>query len=164
MCQLPASESPSTRVSVTPVRAGAPNHLARAPARSFLRAAGFTDADFKKPFVSLSVPWTTGQPCNLHHRELGDILQGELESAGAKAFVCVHLLWLTPLSRSLAGFIRVWRRAARNSTFAAALASLMLLLLLLLLLRLLLTPPPGLATRLRATQHTRTHAGVRGRR
>ena len=49
----------------------APNHVARAPARSFMRAAGFTDADFKKPFVSLSVPWTTGQPCNLHHRELG---------------------------------------------------------------------------------------------
>ena len=84
-CVLPCSSQPLglSRFTI----AGAPNHVARAPARSFLRAAGFTDADFfKKPFVSLSVPWTTGQPCNLHHRELGDLLEAELEAAGAKAF------------------------------------------------------------------------------
>ena len=36
--------------------------MARAPARAFLRAAGFKDPDFNKPFVSLSVPWSSGQP------------------------------------------------------------------------------------------------------
>eukprot|EP00040_Diaphanoeca_grandis_P026092 m.145535 g.145535 ORF g.145535 m.145535 type:complete len:613 (-) comp30444_c0_seq6:566-2404(-) len=62
--------------------------VARAPARSFLRAAGFKTEDFKKPIVTLAVPWTTAQPCNLHHRELGDVIREHLEKSGAKAFIC----------------------------------------------------------------------------
>eukprot|EP00037_Helgoeca_nana_P037078 m.14483 g.14483 ORF g.14483 m.14483 type:complete len:596 (+) comp8386_c0_seq1:94-1881(+) len=63
-----------------------PNHLARAPARAFLRAAGFTDDDFSKPIVSISVPWASGQPCNQHFRELGDVLHAEVERLSGKAF------------------------------------------------------------------------------
>eukprot|EP00912_Choanoflagellata_sp_UC4_P000943 UC4_evm2s580 len=60
---------------------GAPYHVARAPARAFLRAAGFKTEDFEKPLITVAVPWATD------HRDLGDVLQEQLESSGAKAFM-----------------------------------------------------------------------------
>lgn len=62
------------------------NYAARAPARSFLRATGFKDEDFRKPIISISIPWASGQPCNFHFRELGDLIHAEVEAAGGKAF------------------------------------------------------------------------------
>jgi dihydroxy-acid dehydratase len=59
----------------------------RTPARTMLRAVGFSDADFSKPLIAIAVPYTNGTPCNDHIRELGDMLQKEIETAGGKAIV-----------------------------------------------------------------------------
>ena len=59
----------------------------RTPARTMLRAVGFSDADFTKPLIAIAVPYTNGTPCNDHIRELGDMLQKEVEDAGGKAIV-----------------------------------------------------------------------------
>ncbi len=63
---------------------GSDNWVERTAARTMLRAVRFADADFSKPLVALAVPYTNGTPCNDHLRTLGDLLQGELEAAGAK--------------------------------------------------------------------------------
>lgn len=57
----------------------------RTAARTMLRAVRFSDADFAKPIIALAVPYTNGTPCNDHIRELGDLLQKEIEAAGGKA-------------------------------------------------------------------------------
>ena len=59
----------------------------RTPARTMLRAVGFTDGDFHKPLIAVAVPYTNGTPCNDHIRQLGDLLQEEIEAAGGKAIV-----------------------------------------------------------------------------
>lgn len=59
----------------------------RTPARTMLRAVGFTDGDFHKPLIAVAVPYTNGTPCNDHIRELGDLVQQEIEAAGGKAIV-----------------------------------------------------------------------------
>lgn len=60
------------------------NWIERTPARTMLRAVGFSDEDFAKPLIALAVPYTNGTPCNDHIRELGDLLQAEIEAAGGK--------------------------------------------------------------------------------
>lgn len=40
--------------------------IAKAPARSMLRATGFTDADFKKVQVGIASTWAEVTPCNMH--------------------------------------------------------------------------------------------------
>jgi dihydroxy-acid dehydratase len=59
----------------------------RTPARTMLRAVGFNDGDFQKPLIAVAVPFTNGTPCNDHIRELGDLVQQEIEAAGGKAIV-----------------------------------------------------------------------------
>ena len=59
----------------------------RTPARTMLRAVGFADEDFHKPLIAVAVPYTNGTPCNDHIRQLGDLLQQEIEAAGGKAIV-----------------------------------------------------------------------------
>ena len=66
---------------------GQANWVERTAARTMLRAVRFNDEDFAKPLVALAVPYTNGTPCNDHIRTLGDLLQGELEAAGAKVIV-----------------------------------------------------------------------------
>ncbi len=63
------------------------NWVERTAARTMLRAVRFTDADFEKPLIALAVPYTNGTPCNDHIRELGDLLQAEIEAAGGKAII-----------------------------------------------------------------------------
>ncbi|HEY5674929.1 MAG TPA: dihydroxy-acid dehydratase [Malonomonas sp.] len=63
------------------------NWVERTAARTMLRAVRFSDADFEKPLIALAVPYTNGTPCNDHIRELGDLLQAEIEAAGGKAIV-----------------------------------------------------------------------------
>ena len=38
----------------------------RSGARAFLRGAGFTDACFAKPIITVACPWSTALPCNIH--------------------------------------------------------------------------------------------------
>ena len=59
----------------------------RTPARTMLRAVGFSNDDFQKPLIAVAVPYTNGTPCNDHIRELGDLLQQEIEAAGGKAIM-----------------------------------------------------------------------------
>ncbi len=66
---------------------GGSNWVERTAARTMLRAVRFNDEDFAKPLVALAVPYTNGTPCNDHIRTLGDLLQAELEAAGAKVII-----------------------------------------------------------------------------
>jgi len=63
------------------------NWVERTAARTMLRAVRFSDEDFDKPLIALAVPYTNGTPCNDHIRELGDLLQAEIEAAGGKAII-----------------------------------------------------------------------------
>jgi len=56
----------------------------RAPARSMLRAVGFTDEDFKKPQVAVASSPSDMTPCNVHLGELGEHARKGIESAGGK--------------------------------------------------------------------------------
>ena len=38
----------------------------RAPARSYFRAVGFSDADLEKPLVGIANTWIEMMPCNSH--------------------------------------------------------------------------------------------------
>jgi dihydroxy-acid dehydratase len=61
--------------------------ISRTAARTMLRAVRFSDEDFAKPLIALAIPYTNGTPCNDHIRDLGDLLQAEIEKAGGKAIV-----------------------------------------------------------------------------
>ena len=55
----------------------------RAPARSFLKAIGFTDEDLKKPIIGIANTWIGTMPCNFHLRELAvDVARGIREAGG----------------------------------------------------------------------------------
>ena len=49
--------------------------------------AGFKDADFAKPIITVAVTYTNATPCNHHIREMGDIVVKQIEELGGKAFV-----------------------------------------------------------------------------
>ena len=68
-------------------RPGQADWYERTAARTMLRAVGFQDEDFSKPLVAVAVPHTNGTPCNDHIRELGDLVQQEIEAAGGKAII-----------------------------------------------------------------------------
>ncbi|HEY0968533.1 MAG TPA: dihydroxy-acid dehydratase [Opitutaceae bacterium] len=56
----------------------------RAPARSMLRAVGFTDADFKKPQIAVASSASDMTPCNVHLGELSEHAQKGVAAAGGK--------------------------------------------------------------------------------
>ncbi len=66
---------------------GGSNWIERTASRTMLRAVRFTDEDFDKPVIAVAVPYTNGTPCNDHIRDLGDLLQREIETAGGKAII-----------------------------------------------------------------------------
>src|SRR5271163_3282543 len=54
----------------------------RAPARSMLKAIGFTDEDLKKPVIGVANTWIETMPCNYNLRELAvDVAEG-IRAAG----------------------------------------------------------------------------------
>lgn len=57
----------------------------RAPARSMLRAVGFTDDDFKKPQIAVAASASNMTPCNVHLGDLSDHAQKGVNAAGGKA-------------------------------------------------------------------------------
>ena len=57
----------------------------RAPARSMLRAVGFTDDDFKKPQIAVASSPSDMTPCNVHLGELSDHARKGVNAAGGKA-------------------------------------------------------------------------------
>ncbi len=57
----------------------------RAPARSMLRAVGFTDEDFNKPQVGIASSPSDLTPCNMHLGELAVHASNGVDNAGGKA-------------------------------------------------------------------------------
>jgi dihydroxy-acid dehydratase len=58
----------------------------RAPARSMLKAIGFTDEDLKKPIVGVVHEWIETMPCNFNHRDLAAKVKAGIRAAGAIPF------------------------------------------------------------------------------
>src|SRR6476660_4084309 len=55
----------------------------RAPARSYLKAIGFTDEDLKKPIMGIANTWIGTMPCNFNLREFAaDVARGVREAGG----------------------------------------------------------------------------------
>src|SRR5262249_6380623 len=54
----------------------------RAPARSMLKAIGFSDADLAKPLVGIANTWIETMPCNFHLRELAAKVKDGVRAAG----------------------------------------------------------------------------------
>src|SRR5579864_3428097 len=54
----------------------------RAPARSFLKAIGFSDDDLRKPIVGIANTWTGTMPCNFNLRQLAARVQEGVRAAG----------------------------------------------------------------------------------
>ena len=56
----------------------------RAPARSMLRAVGFTDDDFRKPQIAVASSASDMTPCNVHLGELSEHARKGIAAAGGK--------------------------------------------------------------------------------
>jgi len=54
----------------------------RAPARSMLKAIGFTDADLKKPIIGIANTWIETMPCNYNLRALAAHVKEGIRAAG----------------------------------------------------------------------------------
>ena len=54
----------------------------RAPARSMLKAVGFTDEDLRKPIVGVANTWIEIGPCNYHLRRLSQKVKEGIRAAG----------------------------------------------------------------------------------
>src|SRR6058998_1572179 len=54
----------------------------RAPARSFLKAIGYTDEDLQKPIVGIANTWTETMPCNFNLRALAARVKDGVRAAG----------------------------------------------------------------------------------
>ncbi len=58
-----------------------------APARSMLRAVGFTDEDFNKPQIGIASTWANVTPCNMHIDGLAREVENGVNSAGGKGVI-----------------------------------------------------------------------------
>jgi dihydroxy-acid dehydratase len=54
----------------------------RAPARSMLKAIGFTDEDLKKPIIGVANTWIETMPCNYNLRDLAKYVKQGIREAG----------------------------------------------------------------------------------
>ncbi len=54
----------------------------RAPARSMLKAIGFTDEDLARPLVGVAHCWIEVTPCNANHRKLAEKVKEGVRAAG----------------------------------------------------------------------------------
>lgn len=55
----------------------------RAPARSMLKAIGFTDEDLRKPIIGVAHMWIETMPCNFNHRDMAASVKEGIRAAGA---------------------------------------------------------------------------------
>ena len=56
--------------------------VSRAPARSMLKAAGFTDEDLRKPIIGVANTWIEIGPCNYHLKEVASHVKAGIRKAG----------------------------------------------------------------------------------
>src|SRR3979490_460920 len=54
----------------------------RAPARSMLKAIGYTDEDLRKPIIGIANTWIETMPCNFNLRELAVKVKEGVRAAG----------------------------------------------------------------------------------
>lgn len=54
----------------------------RAPHRAMLRAVGFRDEDFRRPFIGVANTWFEAQPCNHHLHRLAELVKQGIRDAG----------------------------------------------------------------------------------
>jgi dihydroxy-acid dehydratase len=54
----------------------------RAPARSYFKSIGFTDADLKQPIIGVANTWIETMPCNFHLRRLSAKVKEGIRAAG----------------------------------------------------------------------------------
>ena len=54
----------------------------RAPARSMLKAIGFTDEDLRKPIIGIANTWIETMPCNFNLRALAEHVKAGVRAAG----------------------------------------------------------------------------------
>jgi dihydroxy-acid dehydratase len=54
----------------------------RAPARSYLKAIGYSDEDLARPIVGIANTWTETMPCNFHLRRLAEHVKRGVRTAG----------------------------------------------------------------------------------
>ncbi|HEV2918968.1 MAG TPA: dihydroxy-acid dehydratase, partial [Actinomycetota bacterium] len=73
----------STRVPGRPRSTEVTAGRDRAPARSMLRAVGFTDDDFERPQVGVASSWNEVTPCNIHLDRLAVAAKDGVRLAGA---------------------------------------------------------------------------------
>ena len=57
----------------------------RAPARSFLKAIGYSDEDLEKPIIGIANTWTETMPCNFNLRQLAVRIKEGVRAAGGDA-------------------------------------------------------------------------------
>src|SRR6202451_2737885 len=62
--------------------------ISRAPARSYFKALGLTDADIARPFVAIANTWTEVMPCNSHLRALEEKVKEGVRAAGGTPIEC----------------------------------------------------------------------------
>ena len=60
----------------------------RAPARSFLKAIGYSDEDLQKPIVGIANTWTETMPCNFNLRQLAARIKEGVRAAGHPCAGC----------------------------------------------------------------------------
>lgn len=77
MTNTPSSAGPPQWRS-TIITAGAN----RAAARSYLRAAGMSDDDFKRPLIAVVNTWSSVTPCNMHLGDLAEHVRRGVREAG----------------------------------------------------------------------------------
>lgn len=61
--------------------------IQKSPARSMLRAVGFTDQDFRRPQVGIASTWSEVTPCNIHINGLAEEVAKGVFSAEAKPII-----------------------------------------------------------------------------
>ena len=54
----------------------------RAPARSMLKAIGFTDEDLARPIIGVATSWIETMPCNFNQRRLAEFVKEGIRAAG----------------------------------------------------------------------------------
>ncbi|OTG58351.1 dihydroxy-acid dehydratase [Acinetobacter sp. ANC 3903] len=61
--------------------------IENAPARSMMRATGFKDADFSRPFIGIASTWANVTPCNMHIDGLAREVEKGVNAANGKGII-----------------------------------------------------------------------------
>lgn len=76
------SKDPSSSAKTTLRSAAVTQGANRAAARSYLRAAGLSDDDFRRPLIAVVNTWSSVTPCNMHLADLAEHVRRGVREAG----------------------------------------------------------------------------------